>query len=465
MLQYCGIAPLSKTFIRITGKDSTKFLNGLTTSRLLPNIVKKKQHTITDSDSKHADLSKVIDIETNWGLMHEDIYDPEQNITISRDGINSMFLNSKGRVITDCFLYSHPFHNFEGQFDDEMKQPGFLVEVDNPNLLMVLKLHKLSAKIKIAHEKSLYSYYYYNDTASFDELLELVQDKYFRSTDPVNALQNANSFIKDEVFFNKDIAKHIIGFSFDNRIPNFGIKVTTNKPITKSEENEEGIPIKDFFSTEFQASYAVDAVPEDTVLQRRFVNGLFESHDAPKDVSLLPFECNLDYINGLSLEKGCYIGQELTIRTFNNGIIRKRIFPVQFFEINEENIEAIQQIDMTLDVTDSVISILKQLPPSTLGKLEITPLIEEALEEMPEQQQEAPNPFGASPFGSSKPVRKRKSSSGKIMTVQDNLGLALFGISDIEKCQLYKIEIPSLKDGNKVIGLKVNTPLWWPEQE
>ena len=68
------------------------------------------------------------------------------------------------------------------------------------------------------------------------------------------------------------------------------------------------------------------------MIRRRFENGVFETQDAPKGTSLLPFECNLDYVNGLSLDKGCYVGQELTIRSFNNGVIRKRIFPVQFLK-------------------------------------------------------------------------------------------------------------------------------------
>lgn len=396
--------------------------------------------------------------------MHEDIYDPENNITVSRDGINSMFLNSKGRVTTDCFLYATPFHNFEGQFDEKIDEPGFLVEVDSPSLLMVLKLHKLSAKIKITHEKSMYSYYYYNDSVEFDEFLEGVQHEYFKSADPVSALQDVNSFIKNEIIFNKNIAKNIMGFSFDNRIPNFGIKLLTNRPITADEDNNDDIKILEVFSDEFKSNFITPAVSEEAITQRRFENGLFESHDAPRDVSLLPFECNLDYINGLSLEKGCYVGQELTIRTFNNGIIRKRIFPIQFFEINEENITRMTQEPIHLNTTDAIISDLRNLSPSTVGKLEISPLIEDkSLEEQPQQPQ-AENPFATSPFGNSaKLVRKRKTSSGKIMAVQDNLGLALFGMADIEKCQLYKIEIPALLGGNRVVGLKVGIPDWWPE--
>ena len=44
----------------------------------------------------------------------------------------------------------------------------------------------------------------------------------------------------------------------------------------------------------------------------------------------LPLEYNLDGVNAVSFDKGCYIGQELTARTHFTGVIRKRIMCVQF---------------------------------------------------------------------------------------------------------------------------------------
>lgn len=41
----------------------------------------------------------------------------------------------------------------------------------------------------------------------------------------------------------------------------------------------------------------------------------------------IPLECNLDLLNYISFNKGCYIGQELTARTKFKGLVRKRLVP------------------------------------------------------------------------------------------------------------------------------------------
>ncbi|KAJ9081736.1 ccr4 associated factor [Entomophthora muscae] len=43
----------------------------------------------------------------------------------------------------------------------------------------------------------------------------------------------------------------------------------------------------------------------------------------------LPMECNLELLNGIHFRKGCYVGQELTIRTHHKGVIRKRLMPAK----------------------------------------------------------------------------------------------------------------------------------------
>eukprot|EP01062_Namystynia_karyoxenos_P062706 TRINITY_DN55583_c0_g1_i1.p1 TRINITY_DN55583_c0_g1~~TRINITY_DN55583_c0_g1_i1.p1 ORF type:complete len:354 (+),score=101.24 TRINITY_DN55583_c0_g1_i1:72-1133(+) len=42
----------------------------------------------------------------------------------------------------------------------------------------------------------------------------------------------------------------------------------------------------------------------------------------------MPLECNFDFCAGVSFNKGCYVGQELTARTHHRGVTRKRLVPV-----------------------------------------------------------------------------------------------------------------------------------------
>uniref|UniRef100_A0A1I7WP16 GCV_T domain-containing protein n=1 Tax=Heterorhabditis bacteriophora TaxID=37862 RepID=A0A1I7WP16_HETBA len=58
-------------------------------------------------------------------------------------------------------------------------------------------------------------------------------------------------------------------------------------------------------------------------LRRQF--GIAEGRDELE--GLLPFQANGDLLNMVSLDKGCYIGQELTARTAHTGVIRRRILP------------------------------------------------------------------------------------------------------------------------------------------
>lgn len=58
--------------------------------------------------------------------------------------------------------------------------------------------------------------------------------------------------------------------------------------------------------------------------KRRFLRGLPEGSEIRNRI---PLECNLDLLQHISFEKGCYIGQELTARTKHKGLVRKRLVP------------------------------------------------------------------------------------------------------------------------------------------
>lgn len=63
--------------------------------------------------------------------------------------------------------------------------------------------------------------------------------------------------------------------------------------------------------------------------QHRFTLGVPEGVKEITPGKAFPLEVNCDYMHGLSVNKGCYLGQEFTARTYHTGVVRKRIMPIE----------------------------------------------------------------------------------------------------------------------------------------
>ena len=172
----------------------------------------------------------------------------------------------------------------------------------------------------------------------------------------------------------------------------------------------------------------MEVTDEKAITQRRFANGLFEYGDAPKGTSLLPFEMNLDYVNGLSLDKGCYVGQELTIRTFNGGVIRKRIFPVH--------------LACGKDVS---------------GVFSGVDLNEVSIAYENESETAQPATVGSSPFASTGKVGRR-GKVAKLLAVEENLGFLLASVDDVQQGKTFQCVV-----GDTTVLIRPSIPDWWPE--
>ena len=196
----------------------------------------------------------------------------------SRQGIYSAFLNASGRVLHDVFIY--PDRRLKAQ-----DEPGFLIEVDAREVQLLarhLKRYKLRAKVTV----------------------DVVDD---------GGVQVWG--VWDDATLGDNVGEEAVSHCEDQRAKGMGKRLLLlgdARPQVDAERAEVG-------------TYEV----------RRILNGVAEGQTEILKESALPLESNMDYMGGIDFRKGCYVGQELTIRTHHTGVVRKRILPVQLYNSND----------------------------------------------------------------------------------------------------------------------------------
>ncbi|PWN32521.1 Aminomethyltransferase folate-binding domain-containing protein [Meira miltonrushii] len=148
----------------------------------------------------------------------------------------------------------------------------------------------------------------------------------------------------------------------------------------------------------------------------------------------MPLEENLDLMHGVDFRKGCYIGQELTARTHHTGVIRKRIVPVSLADHIESEVSQIQHR------ADSRFELDQQLDN---GGIDVR---SEPLNKDPES-------------ASGRPSRGR--SAGKLLSVVDNVGLAMLRLEQVNRWN--KDLTMQITGKDKPIHVRPWIPTWWPE--
>ncbi len=223
----------------------------------------------------------------------------------NRRTLFTLLLNTKGRILYDVLLY--------WKSTDEM-----FVECDTScrnDLLKHLKQYRIRKKV----EFNLLSddiWVLYN----FDE----DDKKLFQSSDV--ACVEKLSYWKAKTakyeqnykkVFDKLMEENCLSFR-DPRSLLFGFRVITPADVDLSEILScfEGIKSE---SDKFRI--------------RRYRLGIAEGVKELPPGNCFPLEANADYLGGVSFNKGCYIGQELTARTYHTGVIRKRMMPIVFSTI------------------------------------------------------------------------------------------------------------------------------------
>ena len=199
----------------------------------------------------------------------------------------SAFLNAAGRVLYDTILY--PTRN-----NDRSEEVSWFIEVDESSaqdLAKHLKRYKLRAKVQVR-------------------------------------LTEREEFDVKHAWTNEGPARPMRGLQHDD-----GKSVEWFRDPRANDKSEYGLQT----STVGLATPQGILVDEDTANQvstkdyhiYRYLNGIAEGPLEIIPSQALPLESNMDILNGIDFRKGCYVGQELTIRTKHTGVVRKRILPVQ----------------------------------------------------------------------------------------------------------------------------------------
>lgn len=196
-------------------------------------------------------------------------------------GSYAAFLNATGRVLHDVFIYP-----------DTRGNPGesFLIEVDAaeaPRLERHIKRYKLRAKfaVRLLDPGEVTVWHGWDDSGSNSTALE------------------AGEAAKEP---------HQLVHLKDPRAPGLGYRMLT--------EGER--------APEVDLERAAD---EDVYRVRRYLMGVPEGQSELLREGALPLEGNLDVMGGIDFRKGCYVGQELTIRTKHRGVVRKRVLPAMIY--------------------------------------------------------------------------------------------------------------------------------------
>ena len=138
--------------------------------------------------------------------------------------------------------------------------------------------------------------------------------------------------------------------ALDPRCPALGLRILA------PHDSMQPIPHSDDIENSYTRLRIAQAVPE-------------APYDLIQNKSLL-LESGFDDLNGISWDKGCYMGQELTARTRYRGLVRRRLVPMVFKQSDKDPVlsphSAVYQADKQVGETRSTAK------GSTLALIDVT---------------------------------------------------------------------------------------------
>ncbi|KAI9269234.1 hypothetical protein BDA99DRAFT_346160 [Phascolomyces articulosus] len=305
-------------------------------------------------------------------------------IATGGDGFYTGFLTPQGRMLYDAFIYPV---NVGVNFP----HPKFMIELPataTQPMFKHLRRYILRSKVKlrdVSDEFSAFSVW-----GNIHQHNEEEENKV-----PTGGLVKKSKRVSD------------IG-CIDPRVPGFGYRAI----VPRNEDMGHKLSSLGDFKELSSEEYTI----------RRILNGIPEGIADMWPEQSLPLESNFDYMNGVDFRKGCYVGQELTIRTYHTGVVRKRILPVQLYD-KEESVPTTLKVDRE-----------KRYPSDIQPQMDIKL------------------------SGSSS-----KRGVGKTCSGIHNIGLALMRLEQVEKCTKNNDITFEIPDTN--VRVRPFLPEWWPVEK
>lgn len=217
----------------------------------------------------------------------------------------TMFLNVKGRVLYDGIVY-------------RMEERGaFLVECDVggvDSLCRHLKMYRVRKKVEIDSLADDYNVFALFNADNLEKVKSEKKDiglpGIIVPCDLLKATLPDSGSMK---------AYRDLSIFRDPRIAYLGSRIIASKTTDVSAQIGEIINLNN--------------TSEQSYKQFRYYLGVGEGITDLPPTDCFPLEANCDYLHGVSFHKGCYIGQELTARTYHTGVVRKRLMPLYFSKV------------------------------------------------------------------------------------------------------------------------------------
>ncbi|XP_011329721.1 putative transferase CAF17 homolog, mitochondrial [Ooceraea biroi] len=242
--------------------------------------------------------------------------------------IYTLFLNTRGRVMCDAIVYK------------TQESDSYYVECDSriaAPLERHLKMYRVRRKIDIGHVED-----------------QVAVWSMFDPTEPFNVATTTNENGKrklEGMIFPcgtiSDKASKFIGsitIHQDPRLPDLGVRILAEAQIDERE-----------ITKHFEHAVRLSDRAEN-YRAFRYKLGVGEGTCDLPPGKALPLEINCDYLHGVSFYKGCYIGQELTARTYHTGVVRKRLMPLTFHPPHPiETVRSLAYDEKILDESGNVV--------------------------------------------------------------------------------------------------------------